>query len=304
MKELDKSKIYDLSELRSEELKKIFEYLKNTHNWDNVIFENWSEFSNLKENVLLCESYGWIMKYNHYKPCRITNAKELFYTLENIQDDCRGLTEEQIKKMCDIYEDKGYYLSIHAKENDEEAYILSYNNITQDGEYGFYKYDKEENNENTIKYEKFMELFGNKEKSEEFKNLVDDNSGCRDLIGERIKEMVHPCVKNDYKVVNSNLEINKAFKDLVEVLNEELTEEACKETEYEVKYIAEKPKQYQAHYNNENGSLYKIATDLGLNHWEFDVFKRLVRCRKKNQFKEDLQKIKDTIDIYLNEYSE
>ena len=58
----------------------------------------------------------------------------------------------------------------------------------------------------------------------------------------------------------------------------------------------------QPHYDNSKGSLYKVATDLNLNHWEFDIFKRLVRCRKKEQFKQDLQKIKDTIDIYIKEY--
>lgn len=57
----------------------------------------------------------------------------------------------------------------------------------------------------------------------------------------------------------------------------------------------------QSHYDNSNGSLFSLAEQLGLNHWEFDILKRLVRCRKKGQFKEDLQKIKDTCDIYLKE---
>lgn len=70
----------------------------------------------------------------------------------------------------------------------------------------------------------------------------------------------------------------------------------------EIQYVKEEVFTPQPHYDNSNGSLYAIATTLGLNHWEFDIFKRLVRCRKKNQFKEDLQKIKDTIDIYLDEY--
>lgn len=60
----------------------------------------------------------------------------------------------------------------------------------------------------------------------------------------------------------------------------------------------------QSHYDNSSGSLFKIAEELGLNHWEFDIFKRLVRCRKKNQFEQDLQKIKDTVDIYLNEFKD
>lgn len=56
----------------------------------------------------------------------------------------------------------------------------------------------------------------------------------------------------------------------------------------------------QDHYNEER-SLYKIAEELELNHYEFDIFKRLVRCRRKGQFKEDLNKIKDTVNLYLHE---
>lgn len=58
------------------------------------------------------------------------------------------------------------------------------------------------------------------------------------------------------------------------------------------------------HYDNENGSLYKIASDLGLNAYEFDILKRIARCRKKGQFEQDLQKIKDTVDLYLKEYKQ
>jgi len=58
----------------------------------------------------------------------------------------------------------------------------------------------------------------------------------------------------------------------------------------------------QPHYDNSKGSLYKFAEDHKLNAWEFDIVKRIVRSRKKGQFKEDLQKTKDVIDIYLSEY--
>lgn len=57
-----------------------------------------------------------------------------------------------------------------------------------------------------------------------------------------------------------------------------------------------------SHYNNEHGSLYKIAEQLGLNAYEFDILKRIARCRKKGQFEQDLQKIKDTVDLYLKEH--
>ena len=56
------------------------------------------------------------------------------------------------------------------------------------------------------------------------------------------------------------------------------------------------------YYNNLNGSLYKFAEDHNLNAWEFDAIKRLVRCRKKGAFKEDLEKTKVVIDLYLKEY--
>ena len=59
-----------------------------------------------------------------------------------------------------------------------------------------------------------------------------------------------------------------------------------------------------AHYNNENGSIYKFCNDQELNPWEFDIIKRIVRCRKKGQFKEDLEKTKIAIDLYLKEYND
>lgn len=256
MRELNEKHVYDLSELTSEERKELLNYLAQN-------FNNWVSSKEFHENhCLYFDDYGntWFQG----ELVSTHNAKELFYTFENIQVDCRVLTEEHINRMKEVVIQEGYTLWNHKiafELNNEVCYFVK-NETDNDFLLSIFS-----ENKTTITYEKFMELFGSEESN---------------------------------------------FKKLVDVLNEELTEEAYKETEYEVKYIAEKPKQYQIgidtfnpqpHYNNENGSLYKIATDLGLNHWEFDIFKRLVRCRKKNQFKEDLQKIKDTIDIYLNEYS-
>lgn len=58
------------------------------------------------------------------------------------------------------------------------------------------------------------------------------------------------------------------------------------------------------HYNNDNGSLYLFAEQQGLNAWEFDIIKRIVRCRKKGHFIEDLEKTKRVIDLYLKEYEQ
>jgi hypothetical protein len=62
--------------------------------------------------------------------------------------------------------------------------------------------------------------------------------------------------------------------------------------------------QEDKHYDNSNGSLYLFAENQGLNAWEFDIIKRITRCRKKGQFKDDLEKTKRVIDLYLYEYVE
>ena len=56
----------------------------------------------------------------------------------------------------------------------------------------------------------------------------------------------------------------------------------------------------QSHYKGKD-SLYKFAEEWNLNSYEFDIIKRIVRCRHKGRFSEDLQKTKDLIDIYLKE---
>jgi hypothetical protein len=58
------------------------------------------------------------------------------------------------------------------------------------------------------------------------------------------------------------------------------------------------------HYDNSKGSLYQFAEQQNLNSYEFDIVKRIIRCRKKGNFKEDLEKTKFLIDLYLNENKE
>ena len=59
-----------------------------------------------------------------------------------------------------------------------------------------------------------------------------------------------------------------------------------------------------SHYDNSKGSLYKFAEDQKLNSYEFDLIKRIVRCRKKGKFKQDLEKSKILIDLYIKETEE
>ena len=56
------------------------------------------------------------------------------------------------------------------------------------------------------------------------------------------------------------------------------------------------------HYDNSKGSLYQFCENQQLNAYEFDIIKRVMRCRKKGNFKEDLEKTKFLIDLYIKEY--
>ena len=55
------------------------------------------------------------------------------------------------------------------------------------------------------------------------------------------------------------------------------------------------------YYNNEHGSLYKIAQQRGWNAYQFDIIKRIDRALKKGEFESDLEKTKNLIDLWVNE---
>ena len=55
------------------------------------------------------------------------------------------------------------------------------------------------------------------------------------------------------------------------------------------------------HYDNTNGSLYKVAQERGWNTYLFDIVKRLERANKKGEFKQDLEKSINVIKLWQNE---
>jgi hypothetical protein len=55
------------------------------------------------------------------------------------------------------------------------------------------------------------------------------------------------------------------------------------------------------HYNNENGTLYKVADQRNWNPYLFDIVKRLERADKKGEFKSDLNKSISVIQLWLKE---
>src|SRR5690606_5327030 len=79
-----------------------------------------------------------------------------FLTLENVQVDCRELTEEQIKEMCKVYESNGYR---QWNNQDSLKLIGNFTHLRIDWENEFY-ITSDLDTKTTITYEKFMELFG------------------------------------------------------------------------------------------------------------------------------------------------
>jgi len=60
--------------------------------------------------------------------------------------------------------------------------------------------------------------------------------------------------------------------------------------------------QHDRHYENPTGmNLYEFADNYGLNAYEFDIIKRIVRCRKKGEFHSDIEKTIRTCKMYLND---
>jgi hypothetical protein len=55
------------------------------------------------------------------------------------------------------------------------------------------------------------------------------------------------------------------------------------------------------HYNNENGTLYKVAVQRNWNPYLFDIVKRLERADKKGEFESDLNKSISVIQLWLKE---
>ena len=235
---LNKECAYDLSELTSEQ----WDLLKPILNKNSVIKFNYDSlednFRDGFKTIYFTSESNWALRDDYVNEPTI-NAKELFYTLENVQVDCRELTEEQIKKMADVFENSGFNLDLD--EITGEHFYLRLAKCEESVD--FFKLD---NTKTEITYEKFMKLFGNKEKSEEFNNLV-------------------------------------------EVLNEELTEEAYKETEYEVKYIAEKPKQYNIGIDTFTRCESNMTKEEILTCCKFNIDK--YNWRNKGQDLEDLEKI-------------
>lgn len=157
MKELNENCVYYLEELTSEEKQKLLEKLIELDStWEGESL-NLQLFSS--SYLYFSDNYRvvgeWLVSEGMYFTSKETrNAKELFYTLENVQVDCRDLEQKEISLIGNIYKSKGYTLSDRYNKITNDDYYISLNKGISS--YGFYEIDDDCT---TITYEKFMELF-------------------------------------------------------------------------------------------------------------------------------------------------
>lgn len=228
MREPNKNYVYSLEELTSEEYKSIYEYiLINDVKWKTISFKY---FKNKTQGMNLKYFNGyWGMCTE--KPTN--NAKELFYTLENVQVDCRELTDEQIKEMANVFESNGYKIW---DDNDalvvcDVSYLLEFNKSEVFVSIGT-------QNKTTITYEKFMELFGNKNIEEVNINNIKVN--CENLTNEGRNWVIEIFAKNGVsKLTSSDKFISSQNENLKEIKYEEFTKKFT--PQYDVTMIVEAP---------------------------------------------------------------
>lgn len=209
MRNLDVNKIYDLSELTSEERELLFDnYFKNKRG-----FKNYRKyFIKIDSDVLFYHGKEWEWHNDTWKVINedfiLTNAKELFYTLENVQVDCRELTDEHIKEMANVFEANGFNVDKkELKVDDIHCYLcfVQYDVWVCDG----FK------SKQTITYEKFIELFGSQSITVEASlNQVPDDSKLVKNHTEKDLETIDSKSKNNFK------DITDSISDLLEYKNE------------------------------------------------------------------------------------
>lgn len=64
---------------------------------------------------------------------------------------------------------------------------------------------------------------------------------------------------------------------------------------------AEEASKIPSHYDNSNGSLYKVANERGWNPYVTEVVKRIERAEKKGEFISDIEKTIVVLQLYLEE---
>lgn len=142
-------------------------------------------------------------------------------------------------------------------------------------------------------------LVENTEDCKRFFKILDDN-------GYHYKGDRRSLKKEDFNIINALIFTINENKELIVLKRKESISDKdelsilinCKDIKDSTKETST-----PSYYNNDKGSLYLFAEQHNLNAWEFDIIKRITRCRKKGNFKKDLYKTKVVIDLYLKEFN-
>lgn len=159
MKELNKNYVYSLEDLTSEEKNQLLEKLialDSAWNGEASRLQLFSSKYLYFSNTYKPNGEWLVTREMYYTNKEIVNAKELFYTLENVQVDCRELTEEQIDKLVNVYESNNIPKT---KSSYDREYVKGIRNFIMRNYNGCHWFSDKEIKFNTITYEKFMELF-------------------------------------------------------------------------------------------------------------------------------------------------
>jgi|SRR5690554_1039317 len=138
-------------------------------------------------------------------------------TLKNIQVNCEGLSDNDIEQMRCIVEKRGYLVNNGFYRKPDS--LLDYFYFKLDNNNNEFYFGKIGDTKTTITYEKFMELFGNKE---EFDNLLFVLNEELTEEYNKDKKPQHPLSPVIEKAMEMSETINKAYKETSNKLNYEL----------------------------------------------------------------------------------
>lgn len=143
---------------------------------------------------------------------------------------------------------------------------------------------------------------------------------CSELSEEQIKEMANVFEKYvcevgglwisgavKYLLIEDNICFIGSSKKNKHTITYEKFMELFAGPQYEVKMIIEQPKEVfnpQPHYNNDKGSLYKVAQERNWNAYLFDIVKRLERGGKKDPLEQEIKKSIDLLNLWLIEHGQ
>lgn len=154
MRELNKTKVYSLKDLTSEQKQQLLEKLRELDDpWVGgaprlqLFSSKYLHYTNSYNSL-----GGWFVSDEiYYKNKEIVNAKELFYTLDNVQVDCRYLTNDQIDEIADVFKKYGYRIG--------SLFLMEEYCFIRENAGKYCLVTTKDKNKTKITYDKFIELF-------------------------------------------------------------------------------------------------------------------------------------------------